>query len=287
MALNLGLLLWMIFSASFALGNDHFINTLDLNSQTASLSSYPVHRVGDILDVSWVIAAGIVDFVLKQLNSPVKEIDRTPNSAALTAGAYTWKITTDGSDGGAKFDLTFSNVFNFMAFKVNSTTITAQSAYFNISNSTVNQYARGTATLTSTSTTRLPISSMSLSSSSAQSDLSSLSTIPASSLSGSSTLVTTTTGTLLSKTSTSPTSSSTRKDFSVGAKVGLGIGLCIAVVAVITGFLIWFLAHKWKRNASRPSYDLQCTETSSKGKNVHTNWSFLSKLPEPAAQKVY
>ena len=80
MALDLGLLLGIIFSASFALGNDHFINPPDLSSQTASLSSYPVYAVGDILDVSWVTTADVVDLVINQLNSPLTEIDRTPNS---------------------------------------------------------------------------------------------------------------------------------------------------------------------------------------------------------------
>jgi hypothetical protein len=80
MALDLGLLLGIIFSVSFVLGNDHFVNPPNLNSQTTSLSSYPVYTVGDILDVSWVTTADVVDLVINQLNSPLTEIDRTPNS---------------------------------------------------------------------------------------------------------------------------------------------------------------------------------------------------------------
>jgi hypothetical protein len=81
MALDLGLLLWIICFAFFALGSDHFINPPDFSSQkTTSPSSYPVYAVGDILDVSWVTAAGVVDLVINQLNSPPTEIDRTPNS---------------------------------------------------------------------------------------------------------------------------------------------------------------------------------------------------------------
>jgi hypothetical protein len=80
MALGLGLLLWIIFSASFALGKDYFINPPDLSYQITSLGSYPVCAVGDILDVSWVTAADVVDLVINQLNSPATEIDRTPNS---------------------------------------------------------------------------------------------------------------------------------------------------------------------------------------------------------------
>lgn len=82
LVLDLRLLLWIIFSASFALGlgNDHFINPPDLSSQTASLTSYPVYAVGDILAVSWVTTADVVDLVINQLNSPATQIDRTPNS---------------------------------------------------------------------------------------------------------------------------------------------------------------------------------------------------------------
>jgi hypothetical protein len=80
MALYLGFLLWIIILAPSTLGNDHFINPPDLSSQTGSFSSYPVYAVGDILDISWVTAAAIVDLVINQLNSPVTEIDRTPNS---------------------------------------------------------------------------------------------------------------------------------------------------------------------------------------------------------------
>lgn len=80
MAAHLRLLLWMTFFASFALGSDHFVNPPDLTSQNAPLSSYPVFAVGDILDVSWVTDADVVDLVINQLNSPLTEIDRTPNS---------------------------------------------------------------------------------------------------------------------------------------------------------------------------------------------------------------
>jgi hypothetical protein len=84
MALALGLLLLITFSASFAVKADHFVNPPDLSSQTASLSSYPVYAVGDILDVSWVTTADVVDLVINQLNSPLTEIDRTPNSGKLS-----------------------------------------------------------------------------------------------------------------------------------------------------------------------------------------------------------
>ena len=75
MALDPGLLLWIIFSTSFALGNNHFVNPPDLNSQTVLLSSYPVYAVGGIIDVSWVTTADVVDLVINQLNSPLTEID--------------------------------------------------------------------------------------------------------------------------------------------------------------------------------------------------------------------
>ena len=80
MAIYLCLLLWKLFSASFALENDHFINPPDLSSQTTSPSSYPVYAVGDILDVSWVTSAGAVNLIINQLNSSLTEIDRTLNS---------------------------------------------------------------------------------------------------------------------------------------------------------------------------------------------------------------
>lgn len=46
-------LLWcIIISASIALGDDHFVSPPYLSSQTASINSFPVYAVGDILDVS-------------------------------------------------------------------------------------------------------------------------------------------------------------------------------------------------------------------------------------------
>lgn len=80
MAPDLHLLLWMLFAAAFARGNDHFVNPPDISSQTGPLSSYPVYAVGDIITVSWVTAADLVDLVINQLNSPLTQIDRTPNS---------------------------------------------------------------------------------------------------------------------------------------------------------------------------------------------------------------
>lgn len=191
---------------------------------------------------------------------------------SLSTGTYSWKVTTDGSDGGAKFDLTFSNVFNFMVFKTNSTVVTAQSAYFNITNSTVDQHGqRIPIPLTSTSSTRLPASSTSSTSSI------------------SSSLATTTTETSLLKTTPSPTSGSTSNGLSTGASVGIGVGVGVVGVAAIAGGIIWFLFRRRKRNAqqtpSAPYYDPQSAETLFKGNNPHANWSPPSELP--AARKFY
>lgn len=267
------------------------MNPPDLSSQTGPLSSYPVYAVGDILDVSWVTTADVVDLVINQLNSPLTEIDRTPNSASLTTDTYTWKVTTDGSDGGAKFDLTFSNVFNFMVFKVNSTSLSAQSQYFNISNATVNQHGQRITTFTSTSTTPLPASSISLSPSSASSALSSPSTIPAFILSSSPTLVTTTTRTSILGTSVSPTSASSHKALNMGANVGIGIGVGIVGLAAIAGVIIWLLFHRRKHNTRQTRsplfYDAQSTKMTFEGKDTRVAISLPSELPVSAAQKIH
>lgn len=51
-------------------------------------------------------------------------------------------MTIDGSDGGSKFDLALDNQFNFQIFKTNGTEPLALSAFFNITNATVDQYGK-------------------------------------------------------------------------------------------------------------------------------------------------
>jgi hypothetical protein len=60
----------------------------------------------------------------------------------LTRPYYSWKVTIDGSDGGSIFDLALDNQFNFQLYKTNGTEPIALSAFFNITNSTVDQYGR-------------------------------------------------------------------------------------------------------------------------------------------------
>jgi hypothetical protein len=59
---------------------------------------------------------------------------------ALTQQSYSWKVTIDGSDGGSKFDLAKNNQFNLQLFKTNGTKPVASSTFFNITNSTTDQY---------------------------------------------------------------------------------------------------------------------------------------------------
>ena len=60
-----------------------FIEPREFGSESSDPRTYKVYKVGDILDVSWTTnasAGAVFDLVINQLNSPVTQIDRTPNS---------------------------------------------------------------------------------------------------------------------------------------------------------------------------------------------------------------
>ncbi|KAN0089970.1 hypothetical protein V8E51_018549 [Hyaloscypha variabilis] len=128
----------MVFSQNAT----HFINPADeqVPDQNPSLSS--VYHVGDIFNIAWSTPEEVVTLIINQQNSSLTEIDYLPNSVALTRASYSWKVTIDGSDGGSIFDLALDNQFNFQLYKTNGTEPIALSAFFNITNSTVDQYGR-------------------------------------------------------------------------------------------------------------------------------------------------
>ncbi|KAG4441121.1 hypothetical protein IFR05_003411 [Cadophora sp. M221] len=225
-----------------------------------------VYHVGDTLNVQWNSTNGaIVDLVIKQAGTPATQIDRTPNSAGLTKGVYTWRITTDGSDGGSAFDLTFSNSFRFNLYGTGNNRQSFSSVYFNISNSTINQYGR-LITQSTSSSTLLPttLSSSTVSSSSSSPIASATSAIPAS-----------------STPTTSAVPEQAKSGLSTGAKVGLGAGLGIAGLGVITGLVMWYIFLQRKRNVeqngmSEPIYVEQPKPP------VQQSWSPPAELHAPS-----
>jgi hypothetical protein len=145
----------------------------------------------------------------------------------LTQQTYSWKVTVDGSDGGPKLDLTFENQFNLQLFKPNGTVPFALSAYFNITNATVDQYGNTVSTKHAT----LPVTSLQVST-----------------ITTASTSISSTTATVLSS-NASPTTKDTHSVTSftstnkvvVGAVVGMG---CIVLVVISSLAARLFL--QWK-----------------------------------------
>ncbi|KAH7324083.1 hypothetical protein BKA65DRAFT_481856 [Rhexocercosporidium sp. MPI-PUGE-AT-0058] len=184
-----------------------------------------VYRVGDTLNVQWNNTNGaVVDLVIKQAGTPGTQIDRTPNSAGLTKGAYTWRITIDGSDGGSAFDLTFSNAFRFNLYGTGKNLQSFSTVYFNISNSTIDQYGRMIAQ-SSSSSTLVPTT------------LSSITALATSGIPASSTAT------------ASATPEPAKSGLATGTKIGLGAGLGIAGLAVIAGLAMWYIFLRRKRSA--------------------------------------
>jgi hypothetical protein len=156
----------------------------------------------------------------------------------LTQQTYSWKVTVDGSDGGPKLDLAFENQFNFQLFKPNDTAPFALSAYFNITNTTIDQYGNIVSTKPAT--------------------LSAI-TLPRSTITTASTTISSTTATVLSSnaspttkdTHTVPSSTSTNKAV-VGAVVGIGCLVLMIIAALTLGF---FLQRKAKAGGQYTSND--------------------------------
>ncbi|KAH6703140.1 hypothetical protein BKA61DRAFT_740208 [Leptodontidium sp. MPI-SDFR-AT-0119] len=223
--------------------------------------AYSIAAVGDTLNVQWNSTNGaIVHLVIKQAGTPATRIDRTPNSAGLTKGVYTWRITTDGSDGGSAFDLTFSNAFRFKLYETGNNRQSFSSVYFNISNSTIDQYGRLIAQSSSSSGTLLPtILSSSTVSTSPSSPLASEATgIPA---------------------SPTPTTSAipqpAKSGLSTSTKIGLGAGLGIA------GLAMWYIFLRRKRNME-PNETPESVNVEQPKPPVQQSWSPHAELYAPS-----
>ncbi|KAF4637265.1 hypothetical protein G7Y89_g814 [Cudoniella acicularis] len=208
------LLLSLAYSA-LTHANNAFISPPDYGNGGQSASKNTVYNVGDLINIAWNTTSSPVTLVINQLNSPATEIDYLPNSQSLTRGTFTWEVTIDGSDGGAKFDLLFDNQFNLMLFPSGQTSFVAQSVYFNITNSTVNQYGQRITSSSSSSTYSSTLSTSTTSSSS----------------------TTPTAAAATTATSPAQTSQAAQSGLSSSAQVGLGVGLGIGGVAVIAGIL--------------------------------------------------
>ncbi|KAL3417765.1 hypothetical protein PVAG01_10775 [Phlyctema vagabunda] len=267
------LLLFAVFliSCSFALADDGFINPPEESTENSLPSNYQVYKVGDILEVSWSTEAAVVDLIINQRDSPATQIDRPPNSEALTRNSYSWKITTDGSDGGSKFDLALNNNFNFILFQRNATSPIATSAYFNITNATVDQY--GSIISASTSSTLLPTSTTSPTTLSTTTSASVIDSPPSS------------TSTVLA-----PESSST--GLSTSTKIGLGAGLGVAGVALIASLGIWYMI-RLKRKKPQAAVAPVPPNSFVRDKFAQDNWSPPSELgahahvpPRPAPSEL-
>lgn len=71
--------LLFLANSTFAASN-YFENPPDIGTATTNPSNFQVYKVGDILDVSWVTNANVVDLIINQKGTPNTEIDRPPNS---------------------------------------------------------------------------------------------------------------------------------------------------------------------------------------------------------------
>ncbi|KAL2062593.1 hypothetical protein VTL71DRAFT_5665 [Oculimacula yallundae] len=232
-----------------------------------------IYHVGDTLDVRWNSTNGaVVDLAIGQAGAPEERIDMMPNSGGLAKGNYKWRITTDGSDGGSTFDLAFSNTFRFGIFEAGSPNLSFATVYFNISNSTIDQYGNVIAR-SSSSPVVLPISTVSssaiTSSSTSRTSTSSSSTAPEISA----------TTTVSSTTAPSTTLDSENSSFGTGAKIGIGIGLGVFGLGVIVGLALWFLFLR-KRNAemSRTRDEVNVDQTEATEQQI---WSPKAELDTP------
>ncbi|KAH8754458.1 hypothetical protein BGZ57DRAFT_958317 [Hyaloscypha finlandica] len=233
-------LLIIPYATVFALtgSTSHFINPPEekIPDQDANINS--VYRVGDIVNIAWSTPEAVVNLIIHQDNSSLTEVDYLPNSVALTQQSYSWKVTIDGSDGGSKFDLAKNNQFNLQLFKTNGTRPVASSTFFNITNSTADQYG------SIVSTSRPPA------------------TLAASSPRSSSTNASTTTALpSVASSSARPTSeippvqyqdgSSSAPRVPLGAVLGVGVFICV-IAALVAYFR---LQRKTAQRGSHPSND--------------------------------
>ncbi|KAG9231124.1 hypothetical protein BJ875DRAFT_517948 [Amylocarpus encephaloides] len=184
----------------------------EASAASSEPSTFPVHKVGDILEVTWTTSVDVVDLIINQ-------------------------ITVDGSDGGSKFDLAFNNQFNFMIFKVNSTSAMAVGSSFNISSATVDRFGNIVSGLA------LTPSAVSTSHSGSLAMVATTSSIPSSS----STSTTSSPATTAESSKATPTIravESEREGIKIRVKVGLGVGLGGGGAAVIVGLAICYRLRK-------------------------------------------
>jgi hypothetical protein len=251
-------LLIIPYATVFALtgSTSHFINPTEekIPDQDANINS--VYRVGDIVNIAWSTPEAVVNLIIHQDNSSLTKVDYLPNSGAcfilsltrnelanwtlvaLTQQSYSWKVTIDGSDGGSKFDLAKDNQFNLQLFKTNGTKPVAFSTFFNITNSTVDQYG------SVISTSKPPATLAASSSSSSSTNASTTTALPS-----------------VASSSARPTSefppvqhqdgSSSAPRVPLGAVLGVGVFICV-VAALVAYFR---LRQKTAQRGSHPSTD--------------------------------
>jgi hypothetical protein len=248
----------------------HFINPPEekIPDQNDNINS--VYRVGDIVNIAWSTSEGLVNLIINQDNSSLTELDYLPNSGAcfilslarnelanctlvaLTQQSYSWKVTIDGSDGGSKFDIAKDNQFNFQLFKINGTTPVAFSTFFNITNSTVDQYG------STISTSRAPATLATSSPRSSSTNASRTTALP--SFASSSARATSE----LPPVQLQDSSSSTTR-VPLGAVLGVGVFVCV-VAALVAYFR---LRQKPAQRGSHPSNDLAPQHSSRPYNELH------------------
>jgi hypothetical protein len=171
---------------------------------------------------------------------------------ALTQQSYSWKVTIDGSDGGSKFDIAKDNQFNFQLFKTNGTKPVAFSTFFNITNSTADQYG------STISTSRAPATLAASWPRSSSTNASTTTALP--SFASSSARATSE----LPPVQLQDSSSSTTR-VPLGAVLGVGVFVC-----VVAAFVAYFrLQRKPAQRGSHPSNDLAPQHSSRPYNELH------------------
>ena len=206
---------------------------------------------------------------------------RLSDTENINANTYRWKVNVDGTDGGAKFDLTFNNQFNFQLFKHGATSTLASSAWFNISDSTIDAHGVRISSASSSST----ISSSSTSSASSSTTGTALPT----------TISQVATPTNLGAAAASETNKPDAPGpipstgLSTGVKAAIGVVAAVAVIAILCLVFFFLRRRKNKKAATKPEKFASYQDNEQMGHGPSElggsgpQSQFQTKVPAPAA----